>query len=53
MCCNLCPKFEECELAETQNEECCRECVEYEYCHEMDPKDNYKERDRDEGEDML
>jgi len=32
MCCDICPKYEECEEKNQLKDECCRKCPEYNYC---------------------
>lgn len=47
MCCESCPKYEECEIKEQLKETCCELCPDYYSCYGDDDADdeNYGEKD--------
>ena len=47
MCCDVCPKYLDCEKKNRLKEECCTQCPEYNYC----TNENQYE-DMDDNEDM-
>ena len=34
MCCDTCPRYQECEEKNRLKDKCCRQCPDYDYCQE-------------------
>lgn len=41
MCCDICPKYLECEAKNRLKDECCSQCPEYNYCQGEDRDEDY------------
>lgn len=46
MCCDVCPKYLDCEKKNRLKEECCPQCPEYNYCTN---ENQYEDMDDDDG----
>lgn len=33
MCCDICPKYDECEEKNKLKDRCCQQCADYDYCY--------------------
>ncbi|MBN1871619.1 MAG: hypothetical protein JW800_03505 [Candidatus Omnitrophica bacterium] len=53
MCCDMCPRYDECEENDKLKEGCCKKCPEYEYCQDDNiSNDSYSEDPGDEREEI-
>ncbi|MBN1354154.1 MAG: hypothetical protein JW994_05770 [Candidatus Omnitrophica bacterium] len=48
MCCDICPKYLECEENNTLKDDCCKQCPDYNYCMGEDSANTDKEYGEDE-----
>lgn len=48
MCCDICPKYDECDEKDALKDGCCSQCPEYGYCVE---ENKYTDTEKDEGKD--